>query len=390
MLSREENELLTRIGPGTPAGRLLRRYWHVVGVAAELDRDKPKKRLKILGEDLILYRDGRGAYGLVGEHCSHRGASLYYGFVEDDGIRCAYHGWKYDACGNCIDQPFESPEVRYKEEIKHRAYPVVKSSGLLFAYLGPPEKKPVLPRWDILERDDGIKKIEVPQVLDCNWLQAMENSVDPVHTYYLHSHTLKLKGDPDHVPFHYQKLNKIDFELVVYPSWAGIQKQRFFAGEEAKVEAPHPLIFPNILFVPVRAGYAMHFRTPIDDAHTQIYQFRFRPTDDGRAAAQNGDPPVSFLPTKDERGDFHMNDFTSQDHMAWETQGPLADRPAEHLGESDRGILMFRKLLRDQIRTAESGGDPIGLNMDLKNDEVIKLIPEGYTAFEAAQAAMET
>ena len=384
MLSREENELLSRIGPGTPAGRLLRRYWHVVGVAAELGKDKPKKRVKILGEDLVLYRDGRGGYGLVGEHCSHRGASLFYGFVEDDGIRCAYHGWKYDACGNCLDQPFESPEVRYKEEIKHRAYPVVKSAGLLFAYLGPPEKKPVLPRWDILARDDGVKRIEVPQVLDCNWLQAMENSVDPVHTYYLHSHTLKLKGDPDHVPFHYQRLNKIEFEIVVHPGWAGIQKQRFFAGEEAKVEAPHPLIFPIILFVPVRAGYAMHFRTPIDDAHTQVYQFRFRPTDDGKPAAENGDPPMTVVPTKDERGEFHMNDFTSQDHMAWETQGPLADRPAEHLGESDRGILMFRKLLRDQIRAVESGADPIGLNMDPKNDDVVKLIPEGYTAFQAA------
>jgi len=384
MLSQEENELLSRIGPGTPAGRLLRRYWHVVGVAAELDNEKPKKRVKILGEDLVLYRDRSGTYGLVGEHCSHRGASLYYGFVEQDGIRCAYHGWKYDACGNCLDQPFESPEVRYKEEIKHRAYPVVKSAGLLFAYLGPPEKKPVLPRWDILARDDGVKRIEVCQVLDCNWLQAMENSVDPVHTYYLHSHTLKLKGDPDHVPFHYQRVEKIEFDLVVHPSWAGIQKQRFFAGEEGRVEAPHPLVFPNILFVPVRSGYAMHFRTPIDDAHTQIYQYRFRPTDDTSAVADAEDPAVSFVPTKNEDGEFHMNDFTSQDHMAWATQGPLADRPAEHLGESDRGIIMFRKLLRDQIRAVENGADPIGVNMDKQNDEIIKLIPEGYTAFQAA------
>ncbi|HEX9446053.1 MAG TPA: aromatic ring-hydroxylating dioxygenase subunit alpha [Candidatus Binatia bacterium] len=384
MLSQEENDILARVGPGTPAGNLLRRYWHVVAAAAELTSENPKKRVRVLGEDLVLYRNRRGEYGLVGEHCSHRGVSLFHGFVEDDGIRCAYHGWKYDACGSCLDQPFESPEVRYKDEIRHPAYPVVKSAGLLFAYLGPPEKRPLLPRWDILARADGVKKIEICQVLGCNWLQAMENSVDPVHTYYLHSHTLKLKGNPDHVPFHYQRLSKIDFELVVHPGWAGIQKQRIFAGAGARVEAPHPLIFPNILFVPVRTGYAMHFRTPIDDSHTQIYQYRFRPTEDGSVVDQPDDPPAEFVPTKDAAGEFHMENFTSQDHMAWETQGPMADRAREHLGESDRGILMFRKLLRDQIRAVEGGAEPIGVNRDPQKDEIIRLVPEGYTAFEAA------
>ena len=383
MLTPEENELLTRVGPGTPAGQLLRRYWHVVAAASDLTGEKPKKRVRALGEDLVLFRDRSGTYGLVAEHCSHRGASLYYGFVEEDGLRCAYHGWKYDACGHCLEQPFESAEAGYKEKISHPAYPVVKLAGLLFAYMGPSEKKPVLPRWDILVREDGVKKIEVCQVLRCNWLQAMENSVDPVHTYYLHSHTLKLKGSPDHVPFHYQRLSKIDFELVVNPSWAGIQKQRFFAGDEAKVEAPHPMIFPNILFVPVRSGYAMHFRTPIDDFNTQIFQFRFRPIHDGSTAAQPEDPPVEFVGTRNEAGDFHMEDFTSQDHMAWETQGPMADRAKEHLGESDRGIILFRKLLKDQVRAVETGKDPPGINRDPEKDEVIRLIPQGYTAFSS-------
>jgi len=387
MLSQEENELLARVGPGTPAGRLLRRYWHVVAAASDLTDEKPKKRVRVLGEDLVLFRDLSGTYGLVAEHCAHRGASLYYGFVEDDGLRCAYHGWKYDACGNCLEQPFESPEAGYKEKISQPAYPVVNLAGLLFAYMGPPEKKPVLPKWDILVRQDGVKRIEVCQVLRCNWLQAMENSVDPVHTYYLHSHTLKLKGNPDHVPFHYQPLAKIDFELVVNSSWAGIQKQRFFAGDEGRVEAPHPLVFPNILFVPVRSGYAMHFRTPIDDHNTQIYQFRFRPTEDGRMATQSEDPPAEFVGTRNDAGEFHMEDFTSQDHMAWETQGPLADRAKEHLGESDRGIILLRKFLRDQIRAVENGDEPLGINRDEKKDEVIRLIPEGYTAFEAALEA---
>ena len=141
MLSQEENDLFTRVGPETPAGQLLRRYWHVVAAATELSDEKPKKRVRILGEDLVLFRNQSGTYGLVGEHCSHRGASLYYGFVEEDGIRCAYHGWKYDPCGKCIEQPFENPEAGFKDKIQHPAYPVAKLGGLLFAYMGPPEKK---------------------------------------------------------------------------------------------------------------------------------------------------------------------------------------------------------------------------------------------------------
>jgi 5,5'-dehydrodivanillate O-demethylase len=385
MLSQEENDLLARVGPGTSAGRLLRRYWHVVAAAAEITEAKPKKKVRVLGEDLLLYRDRSGAYGLLGEHCSHRGVSLYYGFVEEDGIRCPYHGWKYDACGKCVEQPFESLEAGFKDKIQHPAYPVAKLGGLLFAYMGPPEKKPLLPQWDVLVRQDGMKQVDVCEVLGCNWLQAMENSVDPTHTYYLHSHTLKLKGNKDYVPFHYQQLSKIDFELVVEPSWAGIQKRRTFAGDEAAVEAPHPLIFPNILFVPVRTGYAMHFRTPIDDFNTQVFQFRFSPTADGSLAQQSEDPPVEYVGTKNANGEFHLDSFASQDHMAWETQGPLADRAKEHLGEADRGIIMFRKLLRDQIEAVKNGDDPIGTNRDPAKDAVIRLIHEGYSAFSFAR-----
>jgi 5,5'-dehydrodivanillate O-demethylase oxygenase subunit len=386
MLSQEENELLSRVGPGTPAGQLLRRYWHVVAAAAELSDDKPKKKIRILGENLVLYRDRQGTYGLVAEKCSHRGVSLYYGFVEEDGIRCPYHGWKYDACGNCIDQPFESPDGGFKEKIQHLAYPVVKCAGLLFAYMGPPEKQPILPKWDLLVRKDGAKKIDVCEVLRCNWLQAMENSVDPTHTYYLHSHTLKTKGDKDFVPFHYQRLSKIDFELVVEPTWAGIQKQRTFAGEDGAVESPHPLVFPNMLFVPVRWGYSMHFRTPIDDHNTQVYQFRFAPSKDGSVVDPSEDPPVEYVRTKNDQGEFHMDNFASQDHMAWETQGPIADRSREHLGEGDRGIIMYRKLLREQILSVQSGKDPIGTNFDPAKDEVIGLIHDGYDAFSFASA----
>lgn len=382
MLSHEDNDFLCRVGADTPGGQLLRRYWHAVGAAAELTDAKPKKRVRVLGEDLVLYKNRSGGYGLVAEKCSHRGVSLYYGFVEKDGIRCAYHGWKFDACGRCVDQPFENPEAGYKAKIQHTAYPVENLAGMLFAYLGPLDRKPLLPKWDLLVRADGRKQIDVCETLRCNWLQAMENSVDPTHTYYLHSHTLKIKGDPDHVPYHYRMLTKFDFEFVNYPTWAGIQKQRIFEDDGAPPETPHPLIFPNILFVPVRIGYAMHFRTPIDDTHTQVFQFRFSPSKDGKPVAQPDNAPVEYVGTTDEAGEFHMDNFTSQDHMAWETQGPLADRSKEHLGEGDRGILMYRKILREQIQAVQNGANPIGVNFDPAHDKLIELIhADAYDAF---------
>jgi 5,5'-dehydrodivanillate O-demethylase oxygenase subunit len=385
MLTREENQLLTRVGPGTPAGELLRRYWHVVAAASEITEEKPKKRVRILGEDLVLYRNRSGKYGLIAEHCAHRGASLYYGFVEQDGIRCAYHGWKYDACGKCLEQPFENPEAGFRDKIAQPAYQVEKLAGLLFAYLGPPEKKPLLPRWDMLTRRDGVRKLEIYQTLRCNWLQAMENSVDPVHTYYLHAHTLRLRGSSQG-QYYYRPLSKLDFELVVHPNWAGIQKRRVFADDSGHIEAPHPLIFPNMLMVPATNGPNMHFRTPVDDENTQIFHVRFKPTGDGSVVECPEDPAAEFVSTKNEAGEFHMENFPSQDQMAWETQGAVANRPDEHLGESDRGIILFRKLLRDQIRAVQNGEDPLGINRDPQKDEVIRLIPEGYTAFSVAQS----
>ena len=176
---------------------------------------------------------------------------------------------------------------------------------------------------------------------------------------------------------------------MIHPTWAGIQKRRIFAGDGETAEAPHPLIFPNILFVPVRTGYAMHFRTPIDDVNTQVFQFRFSPTKDGSTPEQPEDPPSELITTKNSDGEFHLDHFASQDHMAWESQGALANRDREHLGESDRGIIMFRKLLSEQIAAAKNGADPIGINRDPKKDEVIQLIQEGYSAFSFAAAQRE-
>jgi 5,5'-dehydrodivanillate O-demethylase oxygenase subunit len=213
MLDKEENDLLTRVGPGTPCGNLLRRYCQPLCPAAELTPDRPTRRVQLLGEDLVLFRlpDSpppatralpRGPrplsliprYGLLAERCAHRGVSLYYGFVEPDGLRCAYHGWKYAPNGRCLEQPFEPAGSTYKDRVCQRAYRVEKLCGLLWAYLGP-EPAPLLPRWDVLVLP-GDRRIDVHPVLQANWLAPMENSMDTVHTYYLHAHMLKTLGLP--------------------------------------------------------------------------------------------------------------------------------------------------------------------------------------------------
>ena len=385
MLSAEDNELLTRVGPGTPGGELLRRYWHVVAVASELTEAKPKKRVRILGEDLVLYRlptknGEKPQYGLVAEHCPHRGVSLYYGFVEDDGIRCPYHGWKFDCSGRCLEQPFEPEDSTFKDRIVQPTYPVEKMAGFLFAYMGPAAKKPPLPRWDVLVRNDGERHLQVYPELQCNWLQAMENSVDPVHTYYLHAHTMRMKNINEG-QYYYRPQYKLEFEVVHEPAWSGIQKRRIFTGEEAQAEAPHPLIFPNMLLVPTPRSYNMHLRTPLDDTHTRIFHVAFRPSPDGSEVAQPEDPPFEYSDTKNSAGEFHLDTFPSQDQMAWETQGPIFDRQREKLGESDRGVTLFRKLLREQILIVQDGGDPVGTVKDIASADMIQLIPHGYSAF---------
>jgi len=373
MLTREANELLTRVGPGTPAGTLLRRYWQPVGLASELTKEKPKKRVQIMGEELVVFRlpaeQARNEiqYGCVGEHCPHRGTSLYFGFVEKDGIRCAYHGWKYDANGRCLEQPFEkNPE--FKTKISHKSYPVEKLAGVLFIYMGPPKNKPLLPRWDVLVRTDGTRTVEVHPVLNCNWLQAMENSVDTIHTYYLHGHTMEQLGNPEG-RFYYRPVEDYDWDIC---EW-GITKRCVYGGDRPEEEFRPPLVFPNILRIPQGYIEALHWRVPMDDTHTQIIVMRFDPKTKPRSTDGPEDPaviPIDSLMTPE--GEHQMTSFSSQDKMAWETQGSLFDRSQENLGSSDEGIVMYRKMLREQIEVVQRGGEPMALVRDPEKNRIIE------------------
>ncbi len=368
MLTREENELLTRVGPGTPCGNLFRRYWHPVAAASELTEEKPKKRVKILGEELVLYRDGKGGYGLVAEHCSHRGTSLYYGFVEDGCIRCAYHGWMYDKEGRCVEQPFEQ-NPHFKESIHHTAYPVEKLAGLLFAYLGPPDKKPLLPRWDILVWDHGVRSLQIRPLLNCNWLQAEENTADFVHTVFLHGHMMKRQGVAEDVSFYMRPFSHYGFQPC---SW-GLIKTWEFEGEKAGWGWGNFVLFPNMLRQTDTLS-TLHWRVPIDDYSTAIFHVWYQASPDGSRVEGPDEPPVNYEKSWfDEKGEYHLRNFSCQDGMAWETQGRLYDRSKEHLGASDRGILMFREMLRDQIQIVEKGGDPMALVWDAKDNVSIDL-----------------
>ncbi|MGH7844957.1 MAG: Rieske 2Fe-2S domain-containing protein [Candidatus Binatia bacterium] len=364
MLNKKENERLTRVGRGTPAGEFLRRYWHPIAVAAEL-KEKPITRIRILGEDLVLYRGENGACGLVEEQCCHRGASLAYGKIEGDNIRCPYHGWLYDPTGKCVEQPAEPANSTYKDRVRQPAYPVQKMAGLLYAYLGP-KPAPLLPRYDVLVRADGRRRIVVLPQLDCNWLQPMENSVDPTHNHYLHS---QRTGKPVHGDREAQ-IAKYEFEVFEH----GIMKKRLAGNGTGKlgVVNQHPLVFPNMLRQHHGKEHYLQYRVPVDDTHTLFFEVYFIESGNGSAIDQAEDPPVEYASYhKSVDGVYRMDKVWMQDYMAWETAGPVYDRTREHLATGDKGVLVFRKLLKSEIDKVKRGRDPIGLVRNMKANQLI-------------------
>lgn len=401
MLTQSENDTLTRVGPGRPCGELLRRYWHVAGAACELTEAAPVKAVRLLGEDLILYRmpprpgEREPKYGLVEERCPHRNASFVHGIVDCEGIRCIYHGWKFAPDGTCLEQPAEGADSTFKDRIRQRAYPVQKLAGLLFAYLGP-APVPLLPRWDVLVREDGRRFGVIESVIDCNWLQAMENSVDPSHLYWLHGSI-----GSRHLPLGAERFAALGLQAQFeeknefFQTEYGIMKRRITPsprpGEPPETEQ-HPLVFPTYLrLVPSQASlraleaartftaeesklryvHDMDFRTPVDDTHTMEYRLCFVPSSDRMPAGV--DPPFENSPFKDERGNYRLDLIPAQDALAWESQGALTDRSREHLGAADRGVIMLRKLISEQIEVVKRGQDPLGVIRDPAKNVMIDL-----------------
>lgn len=371
VLAQTENQILTQVGPGTPAGELLRRYWHPIAPVQELE-DAPlrTKEVRILGEDLVLYRDRSGQFGLLDRSCAHRRVNLAVGVVEQDGLRCQYHGWKFDRTGRCVEQPFEDtlhPEALFREKCGIKAYPVQEQAGLVWAYLGP-QPAPVLPLWEPLAAANVVRDIAVAE-LPCNWLQCQENSLDPVHVEWLHKYfgeyalgvfggTLAPvlgRGSMRHI--------KIGFDAFEH----GIIKRRVLEGgseESDEWKHGHPAIFPNMLYVGNQFAGTLQFRVPVDDRntyHVSLYTFRAAP---GTQAPEQPLVPYRYVPLTSDGKHWELRYVFNQDYMAWVSQGEIAERDLEKLGESDRGIILFRQMLKEQLGRVERGEDPMNVFRD--------------------------
>lgn len=381
MLRSDVNERFSRVGAGTPAGELYRRHWLPVATASELS-DNPVKRVRILGEDLVLYRSDAGELGLVSERCPHRGASLGYGFPDGGGLRCPYHGWLFSPRGECLEQPNQTPDSpQLKSRAKITSYPVQALGGLVFAYLGQ-GPAPALPRLDLFTKEEGPTRFRDIgyAVIPCNWLQIMENSFDPTHVEWLHgrlfNYHLEREGkEPTVLAGHHIK---IGFDLVDY----GIIKRRLREGQTEDDEdwrIGHPVVFPHVLKV---GGYGLssfQIRVPMDDTHTLHFWYCWYDVPDQYAdlvedVQQLPDTYEVTLQAPD--GSFLMDTIDSQDAMVWVTQGPLTTRDDEHLSSSDQGIALYRNLLRSQLEAVESGGPLMNVVPAEEAKDVIELPQE--------------
>jgi 5,5'-dehydrodivanillate O-demethylase len=325
----------------------------------------------------VLFKDRTGAFGLIGEFCPHRRASLAYGIPTGDGIRCPYHGWKFDGAGRCLEQPNEPEGSNFKDKVATAGYPVRTLGGLIFAYLGP-LPAPLLPRWDGIVDAGAIRTLGWCTI-PCNWLQIMENSLDPIHTEWLHGHMHEFLQEQRGRTYHFSRKHlKIDFAEFEF----GVYKRRLLAGQSEDADdwkVGHPVLFPNILAIGSGGGdlwthHSYQFRVPSDDGHTTHWWYTAYLPPSGSAVPQHllDRVPVFEVPLFDERGEYRLDILDIQDVMVWSTQGPVAKRELEHLGTTDKGVILFRAMLKRELAKIAAGADPIGVIRDPARDRTIE------------------
>ena len=376
METAEQNELLTRVGKGTPMGSLLRRYWQPIAATVELER-RWTKRVRIFGENLVLFRDRQGRVGLIAEQCPHRRASFAHGIPTQDGIRCPYHGWEFNAQGKCLDQPNERENCAFRDKVTTEAYPVEELGGLFFAYLGP-EPRPLLPRFDGFVAEGAIRMMG-RALLPVNWLQIMENSMDPIHTEWLHGHHYEFQKEQEGIKVAISAPHeKIDFREFEF----GLTKHRLLVGHSEDSDdwrIGHPIVFPNMLAVgngdESSRYYSFQIRVPVDDEHTMHLWYNAYIPPNGAIVPPHLTDRVHVydVPYQDENGEFIVDNVDGQDMMAWISQGTIVDRTRENLGASDKGVAIYRRVLKRELRKVAEGLDPMGIVRDSQRNRRIDL-----------------
>lgn len=375
----EPDHELTQVGPGTPCGEYLRRFWQPVAFARDLGA--VPLAIRIMGEDLVVFRDKSGRVGLLERHCAHRGTSLEFGLVSERGIRCCYHGWVFDVDGRILDTPGEPASSTLRDRLCQGAYPTHEFGGLIFAYMGPPERRPAFPHYDTFALPGYALEPAGKFMLPCNWLQIKDNSMDPVHTSFLHAIS---SGDQFTAAF--GALAELDWVETPF-GMIYIATRRI--GDLVWVRvcdfmAPNVHQFTREIEEATEEKTAsrpviIRWAVPIDDTHTWNMELAQVDPAWGLAPEQIGRP--GFGQSDDRPYDERQRHPADYDAQA--SQRPIAIHALEHLASTDRGVIMLRKIVRDGIRTVAGGGDPKELLKEPRGpietytqDAVLRIPPE--------------
>ncbi|MDQ0314710.1 aromatic ring-hydroxylating dioxygenase subunit alpha [Amorphus orientalis] len=390
MMSQEMNDLITRIGPNEPCGKLMRQYWQPAALAVELDDERPLRKVRLLGEDFVLFRDEEGRYGLLDRDCPHRGADLAFGRLEGGGLRCSFHGWLFDVEGNCLETPAEPAKSRMCENIKQRAFPVVERAGILWAYLGEGEP-PAFPQLDCFVAPD-THVFAFKGLWDCNWLQAMEVGIDPAHASFLHrffededvrqSYGKQFRGASSGTELPMTKiLREYDRPIInVEHTEYGL---RLIALRQLDEERTHVRvtnqIFPHGIVIPLSQEMTItQWHVPVDDTHCywfSVFTSYTGAVDKEKMREQRLEliEPPEYRSRRNKSNDYGFDpheqahetytgmgaDINVHDQWAVESMGPIQDRTREHLGQSDKAIIQYRRLLRKEIEKVGNGETPL-------------------------------
>ncbi|HVV18948.1 MAG TPA: Rieske 2Fe-2S domain-containing protein, partial [Pseudonocardiaceae bacterium] len=398
MLSEENNEILTRVGPGTPMGELLRRYWTPALMSLEIpEPDSPPVRTRLLGENLVAFRDTDGKVGLVKEACPHRGASLFFGRNEESGLRCPYHGWKFDTEGTCVDMPSEPPTSTFKNRVKLGAYPVHESGGIVWAYLGP--RDTMTPFRDFGTESLPANRVYVrKQLAMCNWIQTMEGNLDSAHISFLHQFdgAADIPDDGTDKPGYPSNAMSWKFwrhdrapRLEIHDTWYGYRYAAIrttpndnthvritdYCVPYTTIVAANPYTTRQLMIVPIddENCWRYNFTTQVD-ANPNGYGgenlFSYAPFATPFLNRESGITPREYTAENDyliDREDQRtatysgIRDFVSQDFMVTESMGPIYDRTQEHLGSTDKAVVRMRNILLRAAKGLPEGVEPPAL-----------------------------